>query len=860
LIDVFTPLNMFDSFFKRSTRSSRPEQTSNNTEEPDHRAAARQAALARAEALADDEPAAADFVLQCEFADARLKAAHHIHSKPVLERVAQAMRNADRRVAKLMQQRLDAMLEREADAQKAGECVKEAQRLAEEPQLMPNQVADLDRAWQAVGDIAQALRSSFDDVRSILRTRLETQTALQRAVIDAHARLQHLAQSVADTPHLLSPAQIAQTIDGLEQEMAQHCTAREATSLPKNLLSEFGRQLRSLKQISASVENRHALIAAREAILAGWEAARLAELKEDVLKRAWHALPALQDEEMAPFDARFDALLDRIDQSRQSKQAVVREARQDKQLHFTEALDRMEKALDDGTLQVAAEQDKTLRSIDLKSLRLSDAQTSQLAKARSELSRLQDWAKWGGNVSRAELLKAAEELPARQHGVLELAKKVGSLRERWKSLDNSAGPADKELWQRFDAACTTAYAPAAAHFKKMADERRDNLAKAQAIVAEIRQFAGSTNCADEDPGAVDWKAIAGYCARTTQVWQRLGPIDRKEKKSADAEFAAAMRDLTTPLAVQQQIEITRRDKMIAEASSLNPSDRGALDQLQRLQERWQERAKSMPLERSDEQALWQRFRSACDAVFAKRKEIARSADVERQQQLQAKQALCATLEAAANGPHEAILKILREVNDAWNKTAPVPRASERQIQARYQAAITALQKRLDEAQRSASAAQVSALRGKLALCQAIEGKIARSQAMDDGELAQAQADWQAFPALSSEYENVLDTRFNAAIAALKSGDRQYATLLEQNRAALAQQVLRLEILLGIDSPPELSRERLQLQVEVLQSSLKAAQKPVTQETRLLQLCGLPALADQQIDRRINQVLARSKST
>jgi hypothetical protein len=47
---------------------------------------------------------------------------------------------------------------------------------------------------------------------------------------------------------------------------------------------------------------------------------------------------------------------------------------------------------------------------------------------------------------------------------------------------------------------------------------------------------------------------------------------------------------------------------------------------------------------------------------------------------------------------------------------------------------------------------------------------------------------------------------------------------------------------------------------VLQSSLKAAQKPVTQETRLLQLCGLPALADQQIDRRINQVLARSKST
>ena len=52
--------------------------------------------------------------------------------------------------------------------------------------------------------------------------------------------------------------------------------------------------------------------------------------------------------------------------------------------------------------------------------------------------------------------------------------------------------------------------------------------------------------------------------------------------------------------------------------------RHTLDKLRGLQERWQEQAKALPLERKVEQALWQRFRAACDAIFearnAKRKE------------------------------------------------------------------------------------------------------------------------------------------------------------------------------------------------------------------------------------------------
>jgi hypothetical protein len=74
--------------------------------------------------------------------------------------------------------------------------------------------------------------------------------------------------------------------------------------------------------------------------------------------------------------------------------------------------------------------------------------------------------------------------------------------------------------------------------------------------------------------------------------------------------------------------------------------------------------------------------------------------------------------------------------------------------------------------------------------------------------------------------------------------------------ARLHEVLRLEIAAGIDSGAEFARERLKLQVESLQSSLKSGQKPATAATQFLQLCALPALADERTSSRIDHLFAR----
>jgi exonuclease SbcC len=101
-------------------------------------------------------------------------------------------------------------------------------------------------------------------------------------------------------------------------------------------------------------------------------------------------------------------------------------------------------------------------------------------------------------------------------------------------------------------------------------------------------------------------------------------------------------------------------------------------------------------------------------------------------------------------------------------------------------------------------------------------------------------------------------RFEKALDALQAADGRYQVTLEQNRGPLLQSLLRFEILAGVESPTELSRERLQMQVEVLRSTLKTG-AVTSKEDALLDLCKLAALPDKTTVVRIEQLIGKLKS-
>lgn len=914
-------ISMFNFFFRRFSRNrsslkeTLPSPTLQRPAEAESADLARSRlksdALQNAAAFDRNEDAAVEFILQCEFADARLAAARNIHSRNALEKVRRAMRDTDRRVAKLMQSRLDALERQRLSAEAAARCIDMAQALLAAPQLAPNQVAQLDRTWKALNDVAQPQRSNFETARAALTARLADQASLQRRAIDIGEQLRQLRASLTDSADAACVADAASATDTLAAEVAQLRSAPEAASIPTAAIAACEEGVQGMRATLEGAFARQTVLSAREEALVNWSDADPASLDPAVLRKAWkdtdptNVLRSGADGMASAQQQRFDVLLQKIDAARKpAVQAAARDAQPviaGRPLTVAEttppdlrevdaALAALDEALEQGSLRAAQVQDRLLREMGAAAVR-ADGRGARLASARARLAQLKDWARWGGTVSREELLKRAQELPAREADPAMLAERVGDLRSRWKSLDASAGPAPRELWEQFDAACNLAYEPAAAHFAAQTAARDANLASAHALAGEVEAFAVASGLASmpslpvSEPAAeaadpsmttpVDWKNVAQFCSRVMQQWQRLGPISRKERKQVRERFDAALRLLQEPLMREQHAAAQRREVLITQVTAIDPLQRGALDSLRALQQRWQDEAKTLPLTRSAEQQLWQRFRDACDAVIASRRDRLDAADTGRRANLEKRQALCAALETAATANEMTDAEIgalLRDMESAWINAGEVPRGTQQEIDERYLRAADRLRARIDEAQRVVQETQWQALDRRLTICREAEQALFSAGdiiAADDARRLQWQNEWLSLPILPNGLQQALQRRFDAVLSASEAngepgGMMSEASvetrrgLLQANRDALKQEVLRLEILAGAETPAVYHRERLRMQVDGLQTALKSGREAVTLGVQLQRLCGLPALTDDETAQRIKRVLAAAK--
>jgi hypothetical protein len=858
---------MFDFLFKRRRAGTTPIPQSDGAQ------AAAQAAIDRAQmrqrereqalqqaAALSDEPGALAFIAACEFADARLQAAQWLQSPAALAEALRAVRNSDRRVAKLLQTRLDALQRRQRSQQQMQAVIEQAETLLRDPALTPDRVADADRAWTAAGGAAgqtadDALAAQFASIREALADRLSRQAQLQRSLIDARAGLQKILGALQAASDLADAggdadadlAAMQETLDRMQQQIAQDRAASEAAALPKQLLPDCEHLLQACR-------------AAHERACAPRpeQPQTIAPAPEQAGK------PAATSAKRA------------AEKTAAEKTATTASTATPAQLpQWLDLLAQLESALEQGALQAASEAERALRGYEVRLLKPAGADLSRLAAAYATLHHLQGWARWGGNVSREELLQAALALPEQALPVSGLVQKIGSLRARWKLLSVSAGQAPQALWERFDAACTAAYAPAAALFEQQDRERRDNRVLAEALIAEAEQFAqqhanvlpaADANEANDEGNTEraepDWKSLAQFEARMRQAWQRLGPLGHKEKRVLERAFNAALRVVQAPLRGRQKIEIAARQAMIAEVAALQAGDRQTLDTLRRIQAEWQQRAQAAPLARKDEQALWQAFRAACDAVFAQRKETAASQDAQRQEHLQQKQAVCEQLEQAlrdlqSGGDGAAAQETLQQAKAAWSRTGPAPRAAERAIEQRFRDAAGALQRTLQTAQEHAAAAvletEAALVSERLAMCFALDASLAAGglTAQDAGTW---RTRWEAAPPVPRAIEQVLTQRFETALAAIGGDSGSYLLHLQQQRASFDDSLLETEIAAGLESPPQQARQRMQLQVALLQSSLKAGATTLSGRQQLLRLCALPALTDQPTLARIGKVV------
>jgi hypothetical protein len=125
----------------------------------------------------------------------------------------------------------------------------------------------------------------------------------------------------------------------------------------------------------------------------------------------------------------------------------------------------------------------------------------------------------------------------------------------------------------------------------------------------------------EHANGPDWKGVARQLHQFAQRWRESGHLSEKMFAELQPVWKAAIHAAHEPLEVMQKASLARRHALIAEAQALGAAPTLRVDAVKALQQRWQEEAHAVVLDRKQEQKLWDAFRQPIDEAFARKSSV-----------------------------------------------------------------------------------------------------------------------------------------------------------------------------------------------------------------------------------------------
>ncbi|MGA8515513.1 MAG: DUF349 domain-containing protein [Burkholderiaceae bacterium] len=221
---------------------------------------------------------------------------------------------------------------------------------------------------------------------------------------------------------------------------------------------------------------------------------------------------------------------------------------------------------------------------------------------------LEGWQRWRANQIREELTRHAQELVAKPLGGRKQQEAVRNLRDAWKQTDQGGVP-NHGMWKRFDDACNEAYKLVEAWLEKVKAEEGAHKAQRLEMIEEIKAWSTA------NATRTDWKDINRELHNLSEKWRNGGHVGEKTFAELQPLYKAAIKEAHGPLEAAQSASLARRHAMIDEANVLGAMPVMRIDAVKALQQRWQHEAQSVPVDRKQEQKLWDAFRKPIDDAF-----------------------------------------------------------------------------------------------------------------------------------------------------------------------------------------------------------------------------------------------------
>lgn len=273
--------------------------------------------------------------------------------------------------------------------------------------------------------------------------------------------------------------------------------------------------------------------------------------------------------------------------------------------------------------------------------------------------------------------------------VVEAFHKLQKLHDEWRETGPVANEYKEMLWERFKAASSRINKQHQEHFESLKGEQVKNLELKTELCAATEELSSQMLTTRKE-----WNRASDRLLEIQKTWKTIGFAPKKDNnriyerfRTACDRFFEAKRQFYAGMKAEMEHNLQQKTEICEAAESLMNSEewKKATDELIALQARWKQVG---AVSRRHSDAIWKRFRAACDKFFERKATHFASVDGEYEENLRKKLALLDEMAAAdvkAGG-----YDVIREFQRRWGEIGFVPIKQKDAVQKKYKAAVDAL--------------------------------------------------------------------------------------------------------------------------------------------------------------------------
>ncbi len=286
------------------------------------------------------------------------------------------------------------------------------------------------------------------------------------------------------------------------------------------------------------------------------------------------------------------------------------------------------------------------------------------------------------------LCEQAEALVMEQ-SVVSAFRKLQKLHVEWRETGPVANEFKEPLWERFKLASSRINKAHQEYFESLKGEQQKNLEMKTELCVKAEELSEQMLTSRKE-----WNKANDRLLEIQKVWKTIGFAPKKDNtriyerfRNACDHFFAMKRDYYAQIKAEMDHNLQLKNEICEAAESIKDSEdwKKTADELIALQKRWKEVG---AVSRRHSDAVWKRFRAACDYFFERKAAHFSSIDNEQERNLQAKRELLEQMKACdvKEGGYEAIKSFQRK----WNEIGYVPIKQKDALQKQYKEVVDAM--------------------------------------------------------------------------------------------------------------------------------------------------------------------------